>query len=136
MCVASSNQRKRQGSQRRRKRQRSPSELGANPKRGFAPLPRAARLDAPELGPVRAALAAILRQQEPFPAVVMNRWEIVHMNQGGQRFFGMLLGDRAGRPAPNVMRLMFDPTEFRPHVTHWEARARCCSACSGRPPAA
>src|SRR4051812_21700388 len=88
---------------------------------GFAPLYREARLDAPELGPVRAALDAILRQQEPFPAVVMNRhWQILHMNQAGQRFFGMLLGDRAGRPVPNVLRLMFDPKELRPHVTNWE----------------
>jgi transcriptional regulator with XRE-family HTH domain len=88
---------------------------------GFAPLYREAPLDAPELVPVRAALDAILKQQEPFPAVVMNRhWDILQMNQAAQRFFGMLLGDRDGRPAPNVLRLMFDPKELRPHVMNWD----------------
>jgi transcriptional regulator with XRE-family HTH domain len=91
---------------------------------GFAPLYREAPLDAPELEPVRAALEAILRQQEPFPAVVMNRhWDILQMNQAGRRFFGMLLGDREGRPAPNVLRLMFDPKELRPHVVNWDTVA-------------
>jgi len=91
---------------------------------GFAPLYREAPLDAPELGPVRAALDAILRQQEPFPAVVLNRhWDILDMNQAGKRFFGMLLGAREGRPPPNVLRLMFDPRELRPHVRNWETVA-------------
>ena len=91
---------------------------------GFAPLYREARLDAPELGPVRAALDAILRQQEPFPAVVLNRhWDILDMNQAGRRFFGMLLGEREGRRPPNVLRLMFDPQELRPHVRNWDTVA-------------
>jgi transcriptional regulator with XRE-family HTH domain len=91
---------------------------------GFAPLYREAPLDAPELGPVRTALDAILRQQEPFPAVVMNRhWDILDMNQAGRRFFGMLLGDREDRRSPNVLRLMFDPKELRPHVTNWDSVA-------------
>jgi transcriptional regulator with XRE-family HTH domain len=91
---------------------------------GFAPLYREAPLDAPELGAIRAALDAILRQQEPFPAVVMNRyWDILDMNQAGRRFFGMLLGDREGRRPANVLRLMFDPKELRPHVTNWNSVA-------------
>jgi len=91
---------------------------------GFAPLYREAPLDAPELGPVRAALDAILRQQEPFPAVVLNRyWDILDMNQAARRFFGMLLGERADRPPPNVLRLMFDPKELRPLVTNWDTVA-------------
>src|SRR5262245_14373632 len=40
---------------------------------GFAPIYSEAGLDAPELRIVRRALTAILRQQEPFPAVVLNR---------------------------------------------------------------
>ena len=88
---------------------------------GFAPLYREARLDAPELGPVRAALDAILRQQEPFPAVVMNRyWDILDMNGAARRFFERLLGSRPNAPAPNVLRLMFDVNGLRPHVENWE----------------
>jgi len=90
---------------------------------GYAPLYQEARLDAPELGPVRAALELILKQQEPFPAVVMNRhWDILEMNQAAKRFFGKLLGARA--PAkPNVLRLMFDPELLRPLVEDWEVIA-------------
>lgn len=91
---------------------------------GYAPIYREARLDGPELGPVKAALAAILHQQEPFPAVVLNRhWDILDMNQGAQRFFGMLLGPSAGGAAPNVLRMMFDPNVLRPHVEDWEVVA-------------
>ena len=90
---------------------------------GFAPVYAEQPLDAPELGAVQTALTAILRQQEPFPAVVMNRhWDIVHTNRAAERFFGFLLDDRAGGPA-NVLRLMFDPSKLRPYVSNWQAVA-------------
>ena len=90
---------------------------------GFAPVYAESNLDAPELAAVRRALDAILAQQEPYPAVVMNRhWDIVRTNQAGSRFFGFLLGARAAGPA-NVLRLMFDPGGLRPFVTNWEAVA-------------
>ncbi len=91
---------------------------------GFAPVYGEARLDAPEVAPVRNALNAILRQQEPFPAVVLNRqWDIQQTNTGAARFFASLLGGRAPVGTPNVLRLMFDPTALRPHVTNWETVA-------------
>ena len=88
---------------------------------GFAPMYAESRLDAPELGAVRTALLAILRQQEPFPAVVMNRhWDLVQVNEAARRFFGLLLGDRAAAGPANVVRLMFDPNGLRPYVSNWE----------------
>ena len=91
---------------------------------GFAPLYRESRLDAPELGAVQTALQAILRQQEPFPAVVMNRhWDLVQTNQAAERFFGLLLAGRAVPEPMNVVRLMFDPEGLRPCVSNWEAVA-------------
>ena len=90
---------------------------------GFAPIYSEAKLGAPELGAVQTALFAILRQQEPFPAVVMNRhWDVVHTNEAARRFLGLLLGARATEPA-NVVRLMFDPHGLRPYVSNWEAVA-------------
>jgi transcriptional regulator with XRE-family HTH domain len=90
---------------------------------GFAPIYREASMDGPELGPVRAALDAILRQQEPYPAVVMNRrWDITSSNDAARRFFGFLLGRPAGGPG-NVLRMMFDPAALRPHVVNWESVA-------------
>jgi transcriptional regulator with XRE-family HTH domain len=91
---------------------------------GFAPVYAETRLDAPELGAVQAALRAILSQQEPFPAVVMNRhWDILQTNEAAQRFFGLLLGERASAGPANVVRMMFDPNGLRPFVSNWEAVA-------------
>jgi transcriptional regulator with XRE-family HTH domain len=91
---------------------------------GYAPIYTETSLDEPQLGPVRAALAAILRQQEPFPAVVMNRrWDILETNGAARRFFGFLLGERAANQPANVLRLMFDPAGLRPYVGNWGAVA-------------
>jgi hypothetical protein len=68
-------------------------------------------------------LEAILAQQEPFPAVVMNRdWDIRHANAAAERFFGFLLagGDPGKVPGPaNVLRMMFHGDGLRPYVTNW-----------------
>lgn len=91
---------------------------------GFAPVYREAALDAPEIASVRSALDAILRQQEPFPAVVMNRyWDVLAMNGAAPRFFGFLLGGAAAVEPANVVRLMFSPQGLRPFVTNWESAA-------------
>jgi transcriptional regulator with XRE-family HTH domain len=92
---------------------------------GFAPMFRESALDNPQLAPVRTAIEAILRQQEPYPAVVMNRhWDIVSTNDAASRFFGMLLGDRPHVGAGNVLRLMFHPDGLRPCVENWEEVAQ------------
>ncbi len=54
---------------------------------GFAPMFVESSLDDPSLAAVRAAVNAILRQQEPYPAVVMNRrWNIVNAQQRRDAF--------------------------------------------------
>ena len=92
---------------------------------GFAPMFRESTLDDRELVPVRTAIDAILKQQEPFPAVVMNRhWDIVATNGAATRFFSMLLDGRAPHGAGNILRLMFHPDGLRPFVKNWEAVAQ------------
>jgi hypothetical protein len=92
---------------------------------GFAPVYPERALDAPELAAVKNALDAILRQQEPFPAVVMNRrWDIVATNRAAERFFGFLLGRRAPDPQPNVLRMMLGPDGVRSCVVNWEVVAQ------------
>jgi transcriptional regulator with XRE-family HTH domain len=92
---------------------------------GFAPMFPASPLEAPDLEPVRAAIDALLRQHEPFPAVVLNRrWDIVQTNAAAARFFAMLLEGRTPHGAGNVLRLMFHPDGLRPLVGNWEAVAR------------
>ena len=89
---------------------------------GYAPLYKESPLDAPELRAVRTALDAILAKQEPYPAVVMNRhWDIVGTNSAARVFFGFLRDSRPAAAVPNVVRMMFDPAELRPHVSNWEA---------------
>ncbi|WP_433205509.1 helix-turn-helix domain-containing protein [Dactylosporangium sp. CS-047395] len=89
---------------------------------GFAPVYRETPLDGPELDEVRAALEAILAQQEPYPALVMDRdWNIRHSNAAAARFFAFL---RAGHPEPvpgppNVLRRLFHPDGVRRYVTNW-----------------
>ncbi|MGH8639946.1 MAG: transcriptional regulator, partial [Burkholderiales bacterium] len=76
------------------------------------------------LEPVRLALDAIMAQQEPFPAIVMNRqWDIIVTNDAARRLFGWLLGGNAEAAPTNVLRMMFDPRWIRPYVENWNAVA-------------
>jgi transcriptional regulator with XRE-family HTH domain len=89
---------------------------------GFAPVYRESELDGPELAAVRDALDAILAQQEPYPALVIDReWNIRHANAGAARFFAFLqAGQVASAPGPpNVLRRMFHPDGVRRHVRNW-----------------
>ena len=89
---------------------------------GFAPAYRESPLDAPALAAVRGALDAMLAQQEPYPAVVMDRdWDIRFANAAATRFFDFLqAGHAASPPGPaNVLRTMFHPDGVRRYVTNW-----------------
>jgi transcriptional regulator with XRE-family HTH domain len=88
---------------------------------GFSPVYRETQLEAPELTGAKKALDLILKNHEPFPAVVLNRsWDIVATNAAANKFFGFLLGDgdKSGQ-APNVLRLMFTPALARRYVKNW-----------------
>ncbi|MDQ7807587.1 helix-turn-helix transcriptional regulator [Amycolatopsis sp. A133] len=89
---------------------------------GFSPEYPESALDAPSLAAVREALEAILTQQEPFPALVMDRsWDIRHTNTAARRFFAFLRDGQAEQPPgpANVLRRMFHPDGVRRHVTNW-----------------
>jgi transcriptional regulator with XRE-family HTH domain len=94
---------------------------------GYAPLYRETGLAAPEMGQVRKALDFMLKQQEPYPAIVMDRhWNILRINAGATRMLSQFLGPSAmsqDRPR-NAMRLIFDPRGLRPFIANWEALAR------------
>src|SRR5262249_34085168 len=67
---------------------------------GFAPAFRARTLGAPELGEVNTALELMLEQQEPYPAVVIDRyWTLQRGNRAALRFMRFLTGGAA--PAPD-----------------------------------
>lgn len=93
---------------------------------GYAPMYRETALDAPEMSQVRRALEFMLRQQEPYPAMVLDRyWNVFRTNGAMDRVLGVLLGPEAaavGGP-PNAMRLTFHPKGLRPAVVNWDATA-------------
>ena len=92
---------------------------------GYAPRYSEASLDAPSLSRITSALERMLRQNEPFPAMVMDRhWNVVLVNGAARRFFGRFV-DLAAWPAPrNLLHLMFDPAGLRPFVVDWAATSR------------
>ena len=90
---------------------------------GYAPAYGDRPLGAPELEPVRRALEFILRQQEPFPALVLDgQWNVVMKNAAAGRIFALFSGP--ARTA-NVMRTVFDPDGLRPSIVNWSSIAEC-----------
>ena len=88
---------------------------------GYAPIYLHHDVDAPALEPVMSALARLLDQHEPFPAVVMDRrWDIVRVNDGAARLFGELAAPDPIPDPANVLRLMLEPGPVRAAVCNWD----------------
>jgi transcriptional regulator with XRE-family HTH domain len=93
---------------------------------GYAAMYRATELAAPGMAQARRALDFILRQQEPYPALVLDRhWNVLQVNDGSARVQAAFLDTKAVAELgpPNAMRLMFHPRAFRPWVVNWEPTA-------------
>jgi hypothetical protein len=86
---------------------------------------RATDLDAPALEQARRAIDFMLRQQEPYPAIAVDRaWTILKANNGAVKLVEAFAdADAANEWGGNAMRLMFHPRGFRPHIVNWEAMA-------------
>ncbi len=92
---------------------------------GYAPLYSEAAWDALEMQSVTRALERILRQQEPFPAIVMDRhWNVLMTNDSAPRLFGCFIGLSAWKGPRNMLHLLFDPDRMRPFVANWEEAAK------------
>ncbi len=92
---------------------------------GYAPIYSENAWNAMEMQSVTYALQRMLRQHEPFPAVVMDRyWNVLMTNESAPRFFNCFI-DIAARQSPrNLLHLMFDPAGMRPFIANWEAVAK------------
>jgi len=93
---------------------------------GYAPMYRESPLDAPEMAQFRRALDFILRQQEPYPAIVLDRyWDILLGNEGTGRFMGVFMeaAEVEALGPPNAMRLIFHPQPLRPYIVNCQATA-------------
>jgi transcriptional regulator with XRE-family HTH domain len=92
---------------------------------GYAPLYAESAWNAQEMQSVTRAMERMLRQHEPYPALVMDRyWNVLMTNDAAPRFFNCFI-DMAARTGPrNMLHLVFDPQGMRPFVADWEAVAQ------------
>jgi transcriptional regulator with XRE-family HTH domain len=94
---------------------------------GYAPIYRESALGAPELTQVRRAFRFMLAQQEPYPALVVDRhWNLLMQNEGAARLFALFLDPEAAAQVPgppNVVRTTFHPQGLRRYIVNWEAIA-------------
>jgi transcriptional regulator with XRE-family HTH domain len=92
---------------------------------GFAPLYSEGGWNAQEMQGINRALERMLRQHEPFPAVVMDRyWNVLMANDAAPRFFNSLRPEATHNGPRNVLHLMFDPERLRPFIANWEDVAK------------
>ena len=91
---------------------------------GFAPVWRESNLAAPELAMVNQAFEHMLAQQEPFPAIVVDRrWNVLRANAGAARLTAFLT---APSPAPaaagsvNMAEWLLSPEGPRPFLVNWQ----------------
>ena len=92
---------------------------------GFVPAWRESAFDAPELAQVRGAIDHMLGQQEPFPAVAVDRrWNLLQANKGAVRLVEFLVGPLAPGTAVNLADALVGPGVLRPHLANWEGVAR------------
>ena len=87
---------------------------------GFAPIWRETELAAPELGQVRDALDFMLAQQEPYPAVAVDRhWNLLQANGGAVRLVEFLVGPLAPDARVNLADALVGPDVLRPYLMNW-----------------
>ena len=102
-------------------RDRNPLLLAA----GYAPEFPEFAWNSNEMRSINEALSRMLRQHDPFPALVMDRyWNVLMTNEAAPRFFGCFI-DMAARQGPrNMLHLIFDPQGMRPFIANWQEVAK------------
>jgi transcriptional regulator with XRE-family HTH domain len=92
---------------------------------GYAPVYLEAPWSAREMQGVIRALERLIRQHEPYPAIVLDRhWNVLMTNDAAPRFFNRFI-DMAARKGPrNMLHLIFDPLGMRPFVDDWDNVSR------------
>jgi len=90
---------------------------------GYAPFYRRTGLDAPQMEAARQAVDLLLRQQEPYPAILTDRyWNTLRMNAGTRSFWTRFPICDSVQPQ-NGVRLVFHPKGLRPFIENWESVA-------------
>ena len=90
---------------------------------GFVPPYSDRGLAADNLQPVRQALDFILRQQEPYPGIVIDgRWDVRIRNQASARLFKAFHQsyEMEAGIANNAMHAVFHPKGLRQFIVNWD----------------
>ncbi len=91
---------------------------------GYAPLyayPEAGGLS-PEID---RAVQRMLAQQEPFPALILDRhWNVIGSNEASAKFFGKFVDLESRQRPRNLLHLVFDPEGLRPFLVNFDEAAR------------
>lgn len=104
---------------------------------GYAPAYRETALDDPQMADVRLALQMILKQHDPFGAVVVDRrWDVVMASDSWRRITGALgVLECPARPLevvpaprPNIIRSLLAPGPLRQSIRNWDQLARATVA--------
>ena len=97
---------------------------------GIAPIHAETDLSAPEMTSVRKVIDLILRQHEPYPAFVVDRyWNLLLTNQGATRLLDAFIEPDKLHSLfyidgkINIVRMMFHPQGLRPFIVNWESCA-------------
>jgi len=87
---------------------------------GYAPTFPESALGTPKLARIDQAIDAILAQQEPYPAFLINRhWDVLRANSAADRVNRFVLGGRSSAHS-NILRQFFDPDDLRAAIANWE----------------
>lgn len=91
---------------------------------GYAPVWRERALSMPDMAAVSNALDFMLRQQEPYPAFVVDRWwNLLRANKGAAYLTELLTGAPApAAPAAEPVNLavaLVSPDGLRPLIVNW-----------------
>jgi transcriptional regulator with XRE-family HTH domain len=92
---------------------------------GFAPLYKERALNDPDMKPIDRALEQALRQQEPYPAMVVDAgYNILRANAALGRLMTFLVGAEtaaaAMRSPMNSIDLALQPAGLRPFIENWQ----------------
>lgn len=89
---------------------------------GYAAVFRASSLDGDDLAHLRKAIDHVLRQQEPYGAVVVDgHWDILRLNDGATRLFRHFPPTTADGVAAsrNLVLGVCHPGALRPYIVNW-----------------
>jgi transcriptional regulator with XRE-family HTH domain len=87
---------------------------------GYAPVWAETEFGAQALVPIRNALDFMLTQQEPFPAVVVDRrWNVLQANRGATALVEFLVGPVTPGVTLNLADALVAPDVLRPYLLNW-----------------